>query len=275
MPTAEEILFKAMQGFSGSDELPADIMAQIGMPTGPAGRSDKPVRVWLSMDRSVSMADYVTATKTALTEFVMSIAANTANVDLDLELFNERRSVRLLNRRPISEFTPSSLDGYVIDGGTAIYDTIISIANQLLADASIDRKARNVFAMQTDGEDMNSIHSVEDAALAVNKLKRAGWEVIFLGGSGRYNSQDALAYTAKLLGFPEKNTLTYDMKTSKGISEAGANIGKYIAGQTTDAGFSDAQRQIAGELRKHTKLLPQSDTTAVKDKAPKGQLTGR
>lgn len=92
-------------------------------------------------------------------------------------------------------------------GGTALYDTIITVFDSLLSTPENEKVLVQIF---TDGEDLHSTHSAHVAKERIDDFNARGWTVTFVG------TEKDVAFVQKRLSIDSTNTLVHD-NTAKGV----------------------------------------------------------
>ena len=238
----KDMVEEALHALFGEDD--EDDTPSVAMPR------ERP-RLLMAVDSSTSMHGLRDVTVMAVDSFNATLASQVPHCRATLVLFDTAVGAPLYN--DVALPTVRSIEKeYNPYGGTALYDAIVSLIRE--AERSYPNDSV-VLAFQTDGEDMNSTNSVHDATQAIRKAKERGWQVVFIGAAYGEHNQDNLAKIAHRMGIDPALLLTYNPASSKETFEGMAeNIASWMEGKG-DAGFTEAQRRLAGEIRKHTKSL--------------------
>lgn len=234
---AEEAL-TALFGDDGDEEAPVQVPRE------------RP-RLLMMVDASSSMQWLRGVTVMAVDAFNATLAHEVPHCKATLGVFSDTVDPPWYNDVPLP--TVRSIDeSYHPYGGTALYDAIVStvkLAEKNYPDDSV------VLAFQTDGEDMNSRSTINDATGAIRRARARGWQVVFIGASDNVTGQATLGMIGSHMGVDPNLVLTYNpSSSSKAFEGMAENIATWMKGYA-DAGFTDAQRRLAGEIRKHTRTL--------------------
>lgn len=132
------------------------------------------------IDKSTTCKGLERATCSGYNELIKKEKSSGFTTKVTTVLFSSTPEIRTF-REDISKVMP--LD-YRAFGGTALYDTIIEIINQIKNARLNDSKKTNrtVVAIMTDGHDKHSVdHDIEEVRKVIEECQSNGWEFIFFG----------------------------------------------------------------------------------------------
>ncbi len=138
----------------------------------------------LLVDASGSMAQMKPTTLASINTFLAEQKALPGDAYLSLYFFSDQiRQVHDFIELP--EVSVVTEQQYKIDGGTRLYDAVVTsiVATEARVHAMSDAKkpSKVIFAIFTDGQDTGGERPVGEAKKAVERAKERGWQVLFLG----------------------------------------------------------------------------------------------
>jgi uncharacterized protein with von Willebrand factor type A (vWA) domain len=165
--------------------------------------------VCVGIDISGSMSEYRDAMNTALSNFKHALESSKESDQLLVARIDFDSAVHPSGYKKLNQLDTD----YNADGGTALYDAIISGSQNLVDYMSLLRKngmrTKAVFAIFSDGEDRNSVHSEVEARNAIANLARNEISTAFIS----FCKDEDLASKAKAMGF--KSILKVDSSASE------------------------------------------------------------
>jgi uncharacterized protein YegL len=172
-------------------------LANRGVPTTTA--------ISLIVDRSGSMEPYVASVVESVSRFITEQQTVKGSATLSLSQFADVYEV-VFHNKDIKEVNPGRFQ-YHPSGGTAFRDAIVQAVKDMEAQLkklpAADKPKRVVLALITDGEDTQSVNSVEKVKKIIQEQEKLGWDFMLLGADG-----NTLNF-AKELGISEKKTAVY------------------------------------------------------------------
>lgn len=197
----------------------------------------KKSRIAIVLDRSGSMASIRASTISAFNEQVQAIKKNAAEIDTKVSLFtfSTIADAPLIWNRSVEELAPLTLETYVPDGMTAMYDSVGMAVNLLagLPEAN-DKDTSFLVVIVSDGAENNSanFNSQRIATLVKHFQGTDRWTFTYLGAN-----QD-LTQVQRDLGIHAGNTQVFaanDMGMVRASASNAAGIGGYFAAVNSGA----------------------------------------
>ena len=188
-----------------------------------AGYNKDNTRITLLVDESGSMANVIDETLSGLNALVKDQARQPGNARLSLTTFSNH-STEKIKDLDIQYFPVINKYHYSPSGYTALYDAIVEgILHHDARNREDGWAAKNIFVIQTDGEENASRHfPLMRVKEEIRSCERQGWTFMFLGAN-----QDTFA-TRDSLGISSGLAINY-ASTSEGTQQAYATVSSTLS----------------------------------------------
>lgn len=226
-------------------------MTKIGMKDDTAG--DSRTLVTLLLDRSGSMQSLKSDTIGAINAYRQQLRTGEGDirysqVHFDTNLDGRLELERICVAEKIADVPDMTADDYHPRGGTPLIDaacTTIRAVAASLADPAKAQRTKVVIAIQTDGEENQSIeNSWDDLKALIGEKEKLGWEFVFMGAG-----IDAYAQGARM-GIERSKTISYgtDAASTKAAFAATArNTAAFASGRLTSMAYTEEQKSASGD----------------------------
>lgn len=203
------------------------------------GKKDK-LSVYILLDRTGSMQVRWVEALSSVNAYVEKLAKDKAKAAVTLALFDRHANGPqfdvIRDKQSPADWKPVSDADATPRGDTPLYDAVGKLVN--LAEQENSEKA--VLVVMTDGQENSSREMTrESAKAALERCKRRGWQVVFLGADF-----DAVTQ-ASTVGVMRANSLNMSVGNYAATMDSLGEKTVAYAASGSGISFSEADRQLA------------------------------